>query len=59
MGMCNFPDIFQEKINEMFHIIEFIIAYIDDLSVTTKGYWYNSLDKLELALKKLSTNGLK
>ena len=33
MGVWNFPDIFQEKTNEIFHGIEFIRKYIDDLLI--------------------------
>ena len=37
MGVSNSPDIFQEKMNKIFHGFEFIRAYIDDLLVITKG----------------------
>ena len=59
MGFSNFPDIFQEKMNEMFRGFEFIWSCIDDPLITTKGDWYNNLDKLELTLQKLKYNGLK
>ena len=35
MGVCNPPDIFQEKMNEMFRGIGFIRAYIYDLLIIT------------------------
>ena len=47
MKVSNPPDIFQEKMNEMFCGFEFIWAYIDDMSVITKGYWYDHLEKEE------------
>ena len=59
MGVCNSPDTFQEKTNEMFCRIEFIRACIDDLLVITKGDWSGHLDKLELVLKDLRANRLK
>ena len=31
MGICKSPEIFHEKMNEMFHELEFIRAFIDDL----------------------------
>ena len=34
MGASNSPDIFQEKMKEMFHGFEFIQAYINDLLIT-------------------------
>ena len=37
MRVANFPEIFQQKVNELFHGFEFIRAYIDDLLVLTKG----------------------
>ena len=59
MGVCNFPDIFQEKMNEMILRIEFIRACIDDLLIITKGNWSDNLNKLELLLKNLIANRLK
>ena len=59
MVVCNFPDIFQEKMNEMFRRIEFIIAYTNKLLIITKGDWSNHLDKLELVLTNIKENGIK
>ena len=59
MGVYNSLDILQEKMNEMFRGIEFIRAYIDDLLIFTKGDWLDHLNKLELLLKELISNGLK
>ena len=39
MGVANYPDIFQHKMNYLFHVFKFIHAYIDDLLVLTKGAW--------------------
>ena len=33
MGVCNYLDIYQEQMNEMFRGIEFIRAYINDLLI--------------------------
>ena len=33
MGLCNSPDIFQEKMGELFYDLEFVRAYLDDLLV--------------------------
>ena len=46
MGICNSPDIFQEKMNEMFRGLEFIRAYINDLLIITKGDLSDQLNKL-------------
>ena len=37
MGLCNLPDIFQEKMNELFEGLDYVRAYIDDLLCLTKG----------------------
>ena len=57
MGVCNSLDIFQEKMNKIFRGIGFILKYINDLLITTKGDWSYHLNKLELVLKKLRVNG--
>ncbi len=58
-GICNGPDIFQEKMAELFDGIEFVRAYIDDLLILTKGDHDDHLEKLEVVLQKLTTAGLK
>ncbi len=58
-GICNGPDIFQEKMSELFDGFEFIRAYLDDLLNLTKGDFDDHLDKLDLTLKKLQEAGLK
>jgi len=58
-GICNGPDIFQEKIYELFDGMEYIRAYIDDLLVLTKGNYEDHLDKLDKTLEKLTQAGLR
>ena len=53
MGLYNSPDIFQEKMNELFADLEVVKAYIDDLLIITKGSWQDHLDKLEIVLARL------
>ena len=59
MGICNSPYIFQENMNEMFRGFEFIRAYIDDLLIITKGYWYDHLKKLEWFLQTVKDKEIK
>ena len=47
MGLCNSPDIFQEKMNELMHDLEFARAYLDDLLVICKGTFLEHLEHLE------------
>ena len=59
MGLCNSPDIFQEKMNELMEGLEFVRAYLDDLLIVTKGSFLDHLDKLEQVLTRLAEAGLK
>ena len=59
MGLCNSPDIFQEKMGNLMQDLEYVRAYIDDLLVITKGDWADHLTKLEQVLVRLQEAGLK
>jgi hypothetical protein len=59
MGLCNSPDIFQEKMSELMAGLEFARAYLDDLLTITKGDFEDHLDHLEQVLTRLSEAGLK
>ena len=59
MGLCNSPDIFQEKMSELMEGLNFVRTYIDDLLVLTKGSFEDHLEKLERALARLRLAGLK
>ena len=45
MGLCNSPDIFQEKISELMLGLEFVRAYIDDILVLTHSDWKDHIAK--------------
>ena len=55
---ANSPEIFQQKMNDLFHRFEFIRAYIDDIFILTKGDWTYHVQKLDLTLNKLKGKGL-
>ena len=59
MGLCNSPDIFQEKMSSLMAGLEFVRAYIDDLLIISKTTWDDHLTKLETVLKRLKKAGLK
>ena len=59
MGLCNSPDIFQEKMSTLMDGLAFVRAYIDDLLVITNGSWTDHLEKLEVVYKRLFKAGLK
>lgn len=43
MGLCNSPNILQEKMNKLFAGFEYINAYIDNLLVIMKGSFKDHL----------------
>ena len=59
MGLCNSPDIFQEKMGTLMADLEFVRCYIDDILCITKGNWDDHLEKLEQVFQRLQAAGLK
>ena len=59
MGVAISPDIFLQKMNDLFHGLELIRAYIDELLILTKEYCTDHVQKLELTLNKLNKKGFK
>ena len=59
MRFMNSPEMFQQKMNDLFHGFEFIRAFIDYILILTKGYGKDYIQKLELTLNKLKEKGLK
>ena len=54
MGLCNSPDIFQEKMNELFNGLGYVRGYIDDLLIIN-----NCPKKVKIVLKILKAAGFK
>jgi hypothetical protein len=60
MGLCNSPDIFQEKMGELFYDLEYVRAYIDDmLVITNEGDFETHLQQLESVFHLLRKSGFK
>ena len=53
MGVANSPEIFQQKMNDLSHVFEFIRTYIYDQLILTKEYWTDHVQNLVLTLNKL------
>ena len=51
------PDIFQEKICNLFHDLEHVMAFTDDLLVVSHGTYEEHFDELDLVLNCLSKAG--
>jgi Reverse transcriptase (RNA-dependent DNA polymerase) len=59
MGLCNSPDIFQEKMSTLMAGLEFVRTYINDLLVTTMSTWDDHLKCLNLVFQRIRDAGLK
>ena len=59
MGLCNSPDIFQEKMSDLMDGLRFVRTYIDDLLCLTDSTYDDHLEKLELVLQRIKRAGLK
>jgi Reverse transcriptase (RNA-dependent DNA polymerase) len=59
MGLCNSPDIFQEKMSELMFGLEFARAYLNDLLVVSKDTFESYLIHLEEVFTRLASAGLK
>ena len=59
MGLCNGPDVFQEKMALLMDGLSYVRTYIDDLLVLTNGSLEDHLSKLDEVLKRMREAGLK
>ena len=59
MGLCNSPDIFQEKMSELLDGLDSVRVYIDDILHVTKGTWEEHLTILDEVFNRLRAAGLK
>ena len=57
MGLCNSPDIFQEKMNELFSSLEYVRTYIDDLLIVSNESFEDHLNKIDKVYKILLKAG--
>ena len=59
MGLCNTPDIFQEKMSELFVSLDTVPVYIDDLFHIKKVSWTEHITVLEEMFTRLQKDGFK
>ena len=59
MGLCNSPDIFQEKMSEIFDGLDTLCVYIDDFLYVTKASWTEHITVLEDMFTRIQKAGLK
>ena len=59
MGLCNAPDLFQERMSTLMEGLEYARAYIDDILIISKESFEKHLEHLEAVLTRLQEAGLK
>ena len=59
MGLCNSPDIFQDKMSELFVSLDTVRVYIDEILHVLKGSWTEHISVLEEMFTRLQKAGLK
>ena len=59
MGLCNSPDIFQEKMSELMAGLEFVRGYLDDILAISTDTFEDHLEKLSEIFDRLEKAGLK
>ena len=59
MGLCNSPDIFQEKMNKLFNGLYYVRTYIDDLLIISNKPLKDHTKKLDKVLNKSKSAGFK
>lgn len=59
MGLCNSPNIFQEKMSKLMQELEYVRAYIANILIVTNGAFEDHLEKLQAVLQCLEKAGLK
>ena len=46
MGLCNSPDVSQEKMNALFNGLEYFKAYVDNLLIISNGNFVDHRNKV-------------
>ena len=59
MGLCDNPDICQEKMNELFNGLDYVRTYIDDLMIISNKSLDDHIKKLNKVLYKFKSAGFK
>jgi hypothetical protein len=59
MGLCNSPDIFQEKMSTLLGDLEYIQKYIENVLILTKSNWQDHLSHFEIIFHHIKEAGLK
>ena len=58
MGLIISADIFQREMTKLFSGLEFVMVYINDMLVVTKGSYEDHLQKLRIVLNRMRSKGI-
>ena len=58
MGLKISADVFQREMSKLFEDLPYVLVYIDDLLIVTKGSYDDHLRKLEEPFKRLQKKGV-
>ena len=59
MGISIAPDIFQDRMCQLFEDLESVRAFMDDLLVVSRGTYEEHLEELVIVMERLTKAGLK
>ena len=57
MGLQILADIFQREMSKLFFDLDFVLVYIDDVLIVTKGTYEDHLQKLKIVLTRMRGKG--
>ena len=58
MGLSISADVFQREMTKLFDGLDFVMVYIDNILMVTKGNYEDHLSKLRTVLKKMLDKGM-
>ena len=58
MGLSVAPDVFQHKMDEILGDLPFVLVYIDDVLIFTKGTFEQHLQHLDIVLERMASANL-
>jgi RNase H-like domain found in reverse transcriptase/Reverse transcriptase (RNA-dependent DNA polymerase)/Integrase zinc binding domain len=59
MGVKCGPDVFQAIVTDIFHDLEYVRSYIDDILITSSGSFEEHMHKLDIVLTRLEQAGFR
>ena len=57
MGLSISADVFQNQMTKLFEGLDFVLVYIDDVLIVTKGDFKDHLEKVDVVLTRMKKSG--